>query len=655
MTGEVPPAGRDGPPAPIDVVVVASWFPAFDDPAQGRFVADQVEGIAGTGQTRPAVVTFDLARLTGGARSRGRQAEVVLDASSRAIRSAAPLFASPAWAVDPAVGVARLVVPDGLTRAAGPTHAAVHREHLLRVVAGEIRRLRSLTGTDAPGIVHAHTAYPDGAAAIALADLLGWPLIVTEHSSFIARILAQPERRAAYERVLDRAQRVLPVSQMLADELRTTFPGHDATIQVMPNAVPIDRFQPSPQADRRPDELLFVGYRKATKGIANLLEATAIAWRRRPSIRLRLIGDTKDPIEERGWRELAASLGIADVVAFEEGHDRAGVAAAMARASVFVHPSPRETFGVVAVEALASGTPVVATDSGGVTEILGDRPDELGALVPIDDAAALGAAILATLDRRGSFDPVTLRGSIERRFGRSVVAGRIVGAYREVLAEANAERTETGTGTSGDGTAAADWRGLAPIARRPAIVVGLDRTRLAGRLARMPETVRRDLVVVTEAEPSSTALGDVRDVVTVRTDVTAPPATAGASMPPGVRRFVRLARDPIGTVRRRLGLDAGAEPALRQATDAVRKLVETAPGREVVAMDGHDALAVATLVRSGVVQATGTGLRRLADADPELGDRGLATDDDSDDQSDDDAEAEPEDGTDGADRRLPSP
>jgi glycogen(starch) synthase len=632
MTDEVRLAGGDAPDRPIDVVVVASWFPAYDDPAQGRFVADQVEGIAGTGQTRPVVVTFDLARLTGGARSRGRQAEVVLEASSRAIKGAAPLFASPAWALDPSIGVARLVVPDGLTRAAGPAHAAIHREHLLRVVAGEIRRLRSLAGTHGLGIVHAHTVYPDGAAAIALADELGWPLIVTEHSSFVARILSQPERRAAYERVLDRAQRVLPVSRMLADELRTAFPAHGATIQVMPNAVPIDRFRPSPMADRRPDELLFVGYRKATKGIANLLEATAIVWRARPSIRLRLIGDTKDPVEERGWRELATSLGIADVVAFEEGHDRAGVAAAMARASVFVHPSPRETFGVVAVEALASGTPVVATDSGGVTEIMGDRPEELGALVPADDPAALADAIVATLDRRESFDPAAMRGSIEQRFDRAVVAERIIGVYREVLAGPGRATSGNGPGLADDGPTAPDWRGLSPIAHRPAIVVGLDRARLVGRLARMPGTVRRDLVIVTEVEPAQVAVGGIADVVTVRTDVTAPPATAGSSILPGVGRLTRLARDPVGTIRRRLGLDASAEPALRQVTNAVRKLVEATPGREVVAMDGHDALAVAPLVRSGTVQATGSGLRRLADADPELQPGGTGPDP-SDDRS----------------------
>ena len=69
----------------------------------------------------------------------------------------------------------------------------------------------------------------------------------------------------------------------------------------------------------------------------------------------------------------------------------------MARASVFVHASRYETFGVVAAEALAAGLPVVATDSGGVTEILGAEPERLGALVGGRRSGIPAAAILRLL------------------------------------------------------------------------------------------------------------------------------------------------------------------------------------------------------------------------------------------------------------------
>ncbi|HEY8633255.1 MAG TPA: hypothetical protein VIL50_08880, partial [Candidatus Limnocylindrales bacterium] len=94
--------------APLDVLVVASWFPTYDDPATGRFVADQVEAVAATGRARPTVVTFDQALLTGGASARGRQGEAVMTAAAVAARTAQPLGLRPAWGIDPAIAVVRL-------------------------------------------------------------------------------------------------------------------------------------------------------------------------------------------------------------------------------------------------------------------------------------------------------------------------------------------------------------------------------------------------------------------------------------------------------------------------------------------------------------------------------------------------------------------
>ncbi|HEY8846114.1 MAG TPA: glycosyltransferase, partial [Candidatus Limnocylindrales bacterium] len=293
--------------------------------------------------------------------------------------------------------------------------------------------------------------------------------------------------------------------------------------------------------------------------------------------------------------------------------NRAGVAAAMARASLFVHPSPRETFGVVAVEALAAGLPVVATDSGGVTEILGDEPERLGALVPADDPDALAAAIIATLDRAAEFDPAVLRASVERRFGRQFVAERLLVAYRDALATrpapAAALAIKVGAAVS---TVAAN------------VLVALDRPRAAVRLARLPAELRDRLVVVTAIEPADVTLPTVHRVVELDIDVhwRVPVATLPAGVPAPLARLVRLARNPLGTVRRRLGLDAGSERSLAPATAAIDRLVAQlgagpggpGGGPEVIALDGHDHLAVAPLVASGRIRLFPGGLRRLADA-----------------------------------------
>ena len=595
-------------PGPIDVLVVASWFPAYDDPAKGRFVADQVDALAATGIARPSVVSFDPARLSGGASSRGHQGTTVLAAGLEAAAAAEPLFVDRLPGLEPVVGVARLTIPEGLTQAAGRAHGAAHRERLL--VAAAERLVDSADGTGALSggcVVHAHTGYPDGAAAVALADRLNAPLFVTEHASFVSRQVTEPAVRERYAAVLARAERLFAVSAMLADELRGLFPEHAGRIEVLPNAVPVDRFPLAAAADRRPDELLFVGYRKASKGIETLLRATALAHERRPSIRLRLVGSNADADEERGWHELVASLGIADVVTFEESRDRAGIAAAMASASLFVHPSPRETFGVVAVEALATGLPVVATDSGGVTEILGPEPELLGALVPPGDPTVLGEAILATLDRRDEFDAAELRAAVVRRFGAAYVAERLLAEYRQALSGR--------APTVGVRVAAG---GPPPGGVGPVVVVCLDRVSAESRLAKLPEALRPEITLITAAERGEPQLAEVGRVVEVTIEATWRTAGDRGSLrrrPGMLGRLARLATDPRGTINRRRGHHAGAEALLAPATDALRALAaEATTGPiEVIAIDGHDHLATEPVVRAGLARRWPGGLRRLAD------------------------------------------
>jgi glycosyltransferase involved in cell wall biosynthesis len=580
-------------PAPIDILVVGSWFPAYDDLAAGRFVADQAEALLATGAARPFVITFDGVRLSGGASQRGRQEAVVVAATRAAAATVEPLFVAPARGVDRALPVARLAIAQGQTPSSGATHDVTHREVVLRAVASRLQA--SGAGR---GVVHAHTVYPDGAAAASLADALGWPLVITEHSSFVERILATPGQKEAYEAAVGRAAKVFAVSEMLAGELRAAFPSVADRFHVLPNSVPMWLFRAAPLADRTPDELLFVGYRKPSKGIENLLRAVGVARAARPTVTLRLLGRSPDEATERGWRSLAASLGIADAVTFEEPVDRAGIAAAMARASLFVHPSPRETFGVVAVEALASGTPIVATDSGGVTEILGPEPGRLGALVPADDAKALGHAIVETLERRELFDPEALRASVEKRFGSSYVAERLLVEYREALADTD----------SADGSIPAAGPPPVPGASK---VVALDRERAALRLGPLPGPLRRSITLLTAREPADAAAPDVGRLVEVDVEPTWRPKTdaPAATRRRGLAgRLARLASDPKGTLDRRLGRGASAASSLDPAVKALRDVM--GPGA-VLPLDGHDHEVAAA---AGAHIAAGGSIRRLADA-----------------------------------------
>jgi hypothetical protein len=245
-----------------------------------------------------------------------------------------------------------------------------------------------------------------------------------------------------------------------------------------------------------------------------------------------------------------------------------------------------------------------------VTEILGDEPERLGALVPANDPDALAAAIIATLDRADEFDPALLRASVERRFGRQFVAERLLVAYRDALATRPVPAAALAIEIGSAGSTVA-----------PNVLVALDRPRAAVRLARLPAALRDRLVVVTAIEPVTVTLPTVHRVVELDIDVhwRVPVATLPAGLPVPLARLVRLARNPLGTVRRRLGLDAGSERSLAPATAAIDRLVGQLAagadgGTEVIALDGHDHLAVAPLFTPGRIHLYPGGLRRLADA-----------------------------------------
>ena len=600
------------------VLVVASWYPNIVDPAAGRFVADQVVALAGTGRVAPRVIAFDPLRLVGGARMREHQAPVVQSAVTAAMEYEDRLFV-PGYGVAPAMDVARLGVAEGSIPSLGTTAGVDHRQAVLRPLAARLAR----DASSIPALVHAHTGYPDGAAGAALADDLGCPLVFTEHATFLAQILAEPGQRARYAAAAARAARIIAVSSVLANQLRAALPEIEERLVVIPNVVAVDEFQAAPLAERRADELLFVGYRKEIKGIGMLLEAFAIIHARRPTARLRLIGGNADVDLEARWREEARRHGIDSAVAFEDVATREEVVAAMSRASVFVHASRYETFGVVAAEALAAGMPIVATASGGVSEILGDEPSSLGAVVPVDDAQAFAAAVLEVLERRPSFDPARLHAAAER-FGPAIVGGRLADLYDDVIAESGPlARSPVSRVATIEPDRAREPAGVE--SERSTVVLALDRRAAATLLAKLPEALPKDdrardvgSTAGHRATRDRPAPGGRRSATACATELPAA-RRARRTDPEIVEQILRVLSHPVATLRARRDPDAVVEERVSKAAEEVRRALlrpayaDLDRSPRFVALDGLDA-EVAERLAGGDGRALSIGgIRRLAD------------------------------------------
>ena len=593
---------------PLPVIVVASWYPGVDDPARGRFVADQANALAATGRISPLVLSFDTALIDGEQLRRLSEMGVVQRHAAGGIAERDDAINRLGWGLEPGVAVGRVSLLEGVGRSTpSGSDGDLRRDALL-----SLAEVIDLDGSG-PGVVHAHTGYPDGYAAAALAEHLGWPLVITEHASFVARQLRQPAQRQRYLTAVEAASRFLAVSEMLADELRKAIPQLAEKLEIMPNAIPLHQYAVNLDS-RRPDELLFVGYRKPTKGMATLLQAFADVHAARPSATLRLIGRSPTDEVERQWQQMSRDLGVHDAVRFEGTMDRAGVAAAMGRASVLVHPSPRETFGMTTLEALASGTPVVATRSGGISGILEDR--RLGELVPPQDSRALARAVIRTLERRDSFEPTTLRAAVEP-YSSVEVGGRLANLYTSLATEAPPPSRPSRRGHL-------SWRGAATAEPDRVLVFANDTERASALLRSMPSELLGRMLLVTAGADDEELPAGIGATLRTRGDIARELRRIRIEGPRGTTldRAKRLLSNPIAAVRRRLSIGglgtlrwqtvmAGIQAAVARSPE-VRAFLADGPV-EVICVDAIDHVIADPLIADGRAIPLPGGLLWLAD------------------------------------------
>ncbi len=178
-------------------------------------------------------------------------------------------------------------------------------------------------------------------------------------------------------------------------------------IAVIPPGVDAAQFQPWAKAEARrclhlpPDEhlLLFVGRIEPLKAVDTILEAVQRVRADSPealrSARLAIIGGSVENPEVQKLRALAKALAIDDIVDFLGAKDHSLLPMYYSAATAVLMPSDYESFGMVALEAMASGTPVIASEVGGLQYLV--RDGETGYLVPVREPAALASRITALL------------------------------------------------------------------------------------------------------------------------------------------------------------------------------------------------------------------------------------------------------------------
>jgi D-inositol-3-phosphate glycosyltransferase len=259
-------------------------------------------------------------------------------------------------------------------------------------------------------LIHSHY-WLSGVAGLRLRERWGTPLVQMFHTlGRLKNVVAQtpaevePSLRIDEEaRIVAQADRIVAGNVVERAHLVWYYGGRTDRIAVIPCGVDTEVFQPMDPAKAKdllelpPDPLLlYVGRLQPIKGLETLLEAMAAVPE--PAYLLIVGGEQDEP--ENGHaaalRQRVAALGLSRRVRFLGAQPQRRLRLFYAAAEATVMPSYYESFGMVALEAMACGSPVVASRVGGLTTTVQDGLT--GRLVPEGDAVALAAAITSLLD-----------------------------------------------------------------------------------------------------------------------------------------------------------------------------------------------------------------------------------------------------------------
>lgn len=305
-----------------------------------------------------------------------------------------------------------------------------------RLMEVAIRRLVArIHDRDPVDLIHAHFVYPEGVAAARLGRKFDIPVITTEHAHWLPWLDTHRAVRRQVLAAIPHIRMITGVSPAVCDGIRAVA-DRRAAVEWLPNVLDDETFRsPTPEDHVDPDQLLFVGIVRRVKGLDVLVRALAQLASANPRLRLRVIGEPYHRgyrRDEYAVRQLITSLQLDDRVVFAGQASPEAVASEMRRSALIVVPSRRESFSSVTIEALASGTPVIATRCGGPEYLIGP---EMGTLVPIEDPAALASAIADMLARRHAIDRARLRAHAVDRFGMAESRLRLKKLYERALSD----------------------------------------------------------------------------------------------------------------------------------------------------------------------------------------------------------------------------
>lgn len=307
-------------------------------------------------------------------------------------------------------------------------------------------------------LIHSHY-WMSGLAAEKLARSWNVPVIQMFHTlGKLKQLVAQNQEEAEGDyrirgetRVIELVDRIVASTSIEKQQLETLYGAAPSKIEVIPPGVDLHHFYPIPPEEAKEfvgvplDKrmLLFVGRIEPLKGIKTLLKSLAILRQNGQAgekLCLAIIGgdleedQTQESQEMRLLRELREEYQLEDMVTFLGKRSQDSLPYYYSAAEMVIMPSHYESFGMVALEAMACGTPVIASMVGGLIQLVEDGIT--GYHVPVEDPDALSQRIAGLLeDKALRYRMGHDAFAFAKKYSWENISARIVELYQELIAE----------------------------------------------------------------------------------------------------------------------------------------------------------------------------------------------------------------------------
>ena len=274
-----------------------------------------------------------------------------------------------------------------------------------------------------PDIIHVHSMIHGAFVAKIIYKKYGVPYIITEHSSAFVRNLVPEKVLNSLTSVVHDAKHCLAVSQDFSKYLQSKFPLK--TWDYIPNMVNEEFLDFYSLNDNENNTIISVSHLNKNKNTALLIKSFSILLKKLPNFRLVIGGDGEEFLALQG---LVRDLQIEHAVRFLGNLTRDQVKQEISKSSIFVISSKYETFGVVLIEALALGKPVIATKCGGPDSVI---QSNVGLLVENNSVKDLARGLLEVCTNLEKYDSELIRKYCSDNFSERAVISKLTEIYSD--------------------------------------------------------------------------------------------------------------------------------------------------------------------------------------------------------------------------------